>query len=113
MPYKAPKIEKVIFSIGEVADLLMVNPSQIRYWEKQFKILNPSKNKKGNRLFNKEDIELLKLIHFLVKERGLTIKGAKLKLKENKEETLHNFEIVKRLQSVKQQLQEISDKLED
>lgn len=113
MPYKKPKIEKIIFSIGEVADMIGENPSLIRYWENQFDALKPQKNKKGNRLFTKDDIQLVKLIYHLVKERGLTLKGAKQKLKDNRDETITNFEIVKRLQSVKDELIGIRDSLEE
>ncbi len=73
----------------------------------------PKKNNKGNRLFTKEDIELIRLIHHLVKERGLTINGAKLKLKENRQETLNNYEIVRKLQLIKQELIEIRDSMEE
>lgn len=113
MPYKKPKIEKVIFSIGEVANMIGENTSLIRYWENQFDILKPQKNKKGNRLFTKDDIETVKLIHYLVKERGLTLKGAKQKLKENRDETIHNFEIVKRLQFIRNELIGIRDGMDD
>ena len=113
MPYKEPKIEKVLFTIGEVADLMHTSTSTIRYWENQFDKLKPKKNKKGNRLFTQEDVELVRFIHHLVKERGLTIKGAKQKLKDNPEETIHNYEIVKHLKSVRQQLLEIKDQLDE
>lgn len=113
MPYKQPKIEKVIFTIGEVAKMIGESTSLIRYWENQFEILKLQKNKKGNRLFTKDDIELVRLIHHLVKERGLTLKGAKQKLKENREETIHNYEIVKRLQSVREELIEIREGLDE
>jgi DNA-binding transcriptional MerR regulator len=113
VPYKKPKIEKVIFTIGEVADMIGESTPTIRYWENQFEALKPQKNKKGNRLFTKDDIEMVKLIHHLLKERGMTIHGARQKLKENREETISNFEIVKRLQDVKQQLIEIRDGLQD
>ncbi len=113
MAYKKPIIEKIIFTIGEVAEIIGENTSLIRYWENQFEALKPQKNKKGNRLFTKDDIELVKLIHHLVKERGLTLKGAKQKLKENREETIHNYEIVKRLQNVRDELIGIRDGLEE
>ncbi len=113
MPYKNPKIEKVIFTIGEVAEMLGITTSQIRYWEINFNELKPQKNKKGNRLFTKADIEQVKLIHYLVKTRGLTIKGAQQKLKENRDETVNNFEVVKRLQNIKQELTEIRDEMEE
>ncbi|NQU52221.1 MAG: MerR family transcriptional regulator [Bacteroidetes bacterium] len=113
MPYKKPKIEKVIFTIGEVADMIGESTSMIRYWENQFDTLKPQKNKKGNRLFSKDDIDLVKLIFHLVKERGLTIKGANQKLKENRDETIHNYEIVKRLQNVRDELIGIRDELDE
>ncbi len=111
MPYKKPKIEKVFYTIGEVADLFGVNTSKIRFWENEFDILKPHKNNKGNRMFTPEDIENLKLINHLLKERGMTIKGAQKKLKENKEDTLQNFEVVSRLQEIRQMLVEIKDEL--
>lgn len=104
MPYKKPKIEKIYYSIGEVADMFGLNVSHIRYWENQFEMLKPAKNKKGNRLFSKDDIETIRLIYHLVKERGMTIKGARKKLKENRADTLNNFEVVKRLQDIRQEL---------
>ncbi len=112
MPYKQPTIEKVFYSIGEVADMFQVNTSHIRFWENEFDILKPKKNKKGNRLFTKEDIENIKLIYHLVKERGLTLKGAKQKLKDNKEDTLDKHELVDRLKTIRQMLIDIKDKME-
>ena len=111
MPYKKPNIEKVYYSIGEVAGLIGVTPSSIRYWENHFKELAPRTNKKGTRLFTTDDIETVKLIHYLVKERGLTIKGAQQKLKENREETIHNWEIAQKLQQIKRELIAIRDKM--
>ena len=113
MPYKKPTIEKVIFTIGEVAEMIGEKTSLIRYWENEFDALKPQKNKKGNRLFTKEDIETVKLIHHLVKVRGLTLKGAKQKLKDNREETIQNYEIIKRLQDIKKQLVDLRDALQE
>ncbi|SFE64096.1 MerR family transcriptional regulator [Thermophagus xiamenensis] len=111
MPYKEPKIEKLYYSIGEVAKIFNVNTSLIRFWEKEFDIIKPHKNKKGNRLFTQKDIDNFHLIYHLVKERGMTLKGAKKKLKENKEETENNFEVVKRLQEIRQTLIEIKENI--
>ena len=82
MPYKEKSIEKLYYSIGEVAQKFDVNVSLLRYWEKEFDILKPKKNKKGNRLFTKVDVENIEVIYHLVKERGFTIEGAKKKLTE-------------------------------
>ena len=111
MPYKEPKIEKLYYTIGEVAKMFNVNTSLIRFWEKKFDIIKPHKNKKGNRLFTPQDVDNFHLIYHLVKEKGMTLKGANKKLKENKEDTLENFEIVKRLQDIRATLLEIKDGL--
>jgi DNA-binding transcriptional MerR regulator len=113
VPYKKPTIEKVIFTIGEVAEMIGENTSLIRYWENNFDILKPQKNKKGNRLFTKEDVETVKLIHYLVKERGLTLKGAQQKLKDNRDEAVNNFEIVMKLQRIKDELIGMRDGMDD
>jgi DNA-binding transcriptional MerR regulator len=103
------KIEKLFYTIGEVAEMFKVNTSLIRYWEKEFVVLKPKKNNKGNRLFTQKDIDNLHLIFHYVKERGMTLKGAKLKMKENREDTVNNFEAVKKLQEIRRQLIEIKD----
>jgi DNA-binding transcriptional MerR regulator len=107
VPYKEKKIEKLYYSIGEIADMFNVNTSLIRYWEKEFDIIKPKKNKKGNRFFTIEDIDNFYLIHELVKVRGMTLRGAKKKLKENKDGAIKNIEIVKILKDVKAMLIEI------
>jgi len=111
MPYKERKIEKVYYSIGEVAEMFGVNTSLIRFWEKEFDIIKPKKNKKGNRLFTKQDIDNFHIIFHLVKERGMTLKGAQKKLKENKEDTINNFEVIKTLKNIRDMLVEIRDNL--
>ena len=103
---------KVYYSIGEVADMFGVNTSLIRFWEKEFDVIKPHKNKKGNRLFTPKDVENLKLIYHLVKEKGMTLKGAQMKLRENKAETETNFEVVKRLKAIKEELLQIKDQLQ-
>jgi DNA-binding transcriptional MerR regulator len=105
------KKDKLYYTIGEVARLFEVNTSLIRFWEKEFDILKPKKNKKGNRLFTQEDIENLKLIYHLVKERGYTLEGAKKKIRENKEDLSRNIEIVDSLKKIKKFLLEIRDDL--
>ncbi|MEA2042807.1 MAG: MerR family transcriptional regulator [Bacteroidota bacterium] len=111
MEGKKSKIEKLYYSIGEVAEMFEVNTSLIRYWEKQFSLLRPKKNKKGNRHFTKKDIDNFQLIYHLVKEKGMTLDGAKKRIKENKEGTANNFEIVKKLQSIKKELLSIKEEM--
>ncbi|MGD9555440.1 MAG: MerR family transcriptional regulator [Mangrovibacterium sp.] len=112
MPYKKPKIEKVFYPIGEVAEMFGVNASLIRFWEKEFETLSPRKNNKGNRLFTTEDIDQVKLIYHLVKERGMTISGARQKLKTNREETVKNHELVERLLSIRQMLTDLKAEID-
>jgi len=111
MPYKERKVEKLYYSIGEVASMFNVNASLIRYWEKEFDVLQPKKNKKGNRLFTSKDIDNIYIIYHLVKERGMTLKGVKKKLKENRKDTINNVEVVKSLQNIKNLLLEIREGL--
>ncbi len=101
MPYKEKEIEKVYFTIGEVAEEFNVATSLIRFWESEFDILSPKKNKKGNRQFTKTDIEKLRLIYHLVKERGFTLQGAKDMLKNNPQELQNKMDMIASLQKVK------------
>ena len=103
--------EKLFFKIGEVAKIFNVNISAIRFWEKEFDILKPKKNKKGNRLFTQRDMENLKIIHYLLKERGFTVEGAKKKLKENKNDTINNVEIVSHLKDIRSFLVQLREQL--
>jgi DNA-binding transcriptional MerR regulator len=103
--------EKRYYSIGEVAGAFDVNTSLIRFWEKEFDVLKPKKNAKGNRKFTPEDIKNLELIYHLVKERGFTLEGAKTHLKEEKKKTLDNFEIIRKLETVKAELVRIKGQL--
>jgi DNA-binding transcriptional MerR regulator len=103
--------EKLFYTIGEVAAMFDVNASLIRYWEKEFPVIKPKKNKKGNRFFTKSDIENFHIIYHLVKERGMTLKGAKLKLRENKDDAVNNFEIIKVLKDIREKLLEIKEEL--
>ena len=103
--------EKLYYSIGEVADAFGVNSSLIRFWEKEFDVIQPKKNAKGNRKFTPEDIKNLELIYHLVKERGFTLEGAKTHLKENKQETINKFDLIRKLENIKAQLQQLKDQL--
>lgn len=103
--------EKRYYGIGEVAKAFGVNASLIRFWEKEFDVLQPKKNAKGNRKFTPIDIQNLKLIYHLVKERGFTLDGAKIHLKEEKQQTLNTFEIISKLEEVKAQLVKIKEQL--
>ena len=103
--------EKRYYGIGEVAQAFGVNTSLIRFWEKEFDVLKPKKNAKGNRKFTPEDIKNLKFIYHLVKERGFTLEGAKTHLKEEKKKSLETFEIISKLEDVKAQLLKIKEQL--
>lgn len=105
------KSRRIYYSMGEVAEMFDVNPSLIRYWESRFDILKPDKNKKGNRLFTPTDVDNLKLIYYLVKEKGMTLDGAQKRIKENKEGLNHDLEIIDRLQSIRAMLVEIREEL--
>lgn len=103
--------EKRYYGIGEVARAFDVNTSLIRFWEKEFDILQPKKNAKGNRKFTPEDIRNLELIYHLVKERGFTLEGAKVHLQQHKKGTLDKFELIRKLQGIKTELLKIKESL--
>src|SRR5690606_14896913 len=103
--------ERLYYNIGEVAEAFGVNTSLIRFWEKEFDALKPKKNATGNRNVTPQDIINLELIYHLVKERGVTLEGAKLHLKENRQNTRDQFEIIRKLKSVKAALIKIKEQL--
>ncbi len=112
MPYKEVKIEKMFYTIGEVADLFGENTSLIRFWSNTFSdIISPHKNKKGNRLYTKADIDTLRLIYHLVKEKGMTLEGARKRIKENKYGDDKTLEVIESLNTMKSLLLEIKEML--
>lgn len=111
MPVKELDDLKLYYAIGEVARMFQVNTSLIRFWEKEFEILKPKKNKKGNRLFTQTDVDNLKLIYHLVKERGFTLEGAKKKIKENKDDIIDTYQIHKSLTEIKGFLSDLRESL--
>lgn len=111
MPYKEKEIEKLYYSIGEVAKMFKVADSTIRYWENEFDVLKPRRKKKGDRLFTKKDLENLKVIHYLLKDQLFTIEGAKKKLKERKKALLSHAESVEELKKLKSFLLDLKKRL--
>ena len=105
--------DKLFYSMGEVAEMFDVNTSLIRHWESQFSILRPKRNKKGNRLFSPEDVENLKMIYHLVKERGMTLEGAKKALRKAPSESGvdRDAELMERLQRIRALLVEVREDL--
>ncbi len=111
MPYKEREINKLYYTMGEVTEMFEVNASQIRFYEKEFDIIKPKKNKKGNRLFTPEDIENLKIIFHLVDEKGFTLKGAKEHLKNNNADIKENHKIIESLERLKGFLLKLNDEI--
>lgn len=111
MPYKETETVKLYYTIGEVSRMFNVNPSLIRFWEKEFDVLKPRKNKKGNRLFTSDDVENLRVIFHLVKERGYTLQGAKSKLKENKSSVSQSTDMYDSLMRIRNFLVELKDQI--
>ncbi len=105
------KSKKIFYSMGEVTEMFDVNPSLIRFWEKQFPILKPHKNKKGNRMFTAADVENLRLIYHLVKEKGMTLAGAGKALRKGGDETTREAELTERLLKIRSMLEEIRQEL--
>ena len=111
MPFKEKDIEKQYYSIGEVAAMFQVAPSLIRFWETEFDVLKPKKSKKGNRLFTKNDIDNLRLVYHLLKERGYTIQGAREMLKNRAVQTKDKVEIIQSLEKIREFLVSMKSQL--
>lgn len=103
---------KLYYSITEVADMFGVNPSLLRFWEKEFPQITPKTGSRGVRQYRKEDVEVIRLVYHLVKEKGMTLPGARQKLKDNKEATVRNFEIISRLREIREELVGMKDALD-
>ena len=104
-------MEKLLYSMGEVTEMFDVNASLIRYWESKFDCIRPHKNKKGNRMFTPSDIENFKIIYHLVKERGMTLEGAKKAMKRRGKKLLGEISILERLQNIRAMLVEVRESL--
>lgn len=104
MALKADKQLKLYYSIREVAEMFGVNESLLRYWEKEFPIISPKKAGGNIRQYTKEDIENIRLVYHLVKEKGMTLAGAKQRLKQNKESIRDTAEIIARLKQIREEL---------
>lgn len=111
MPYIEKEPQKLFYTMGEVSAMLGVNSSLLRFWEKEFDILKPKKNKKGNRLFTPEDVKNLKLIYHLVKEKGFTLEGAKKELGQQETSSSIHFEVKERLLTLRKFLSDLGDQL--
>ena len=104
-------MEKLFYSISEVAEIFSVNQSNLRFWEKEFKQLKPKRNDKGTRFYSPEDIQVIKQISYLVNEQKLTLDGARRKLSQKKDVVAKQQEIVERLKSIRTELLGISNAL--
>ena len=105
-------VKKIYYSMGEVAEMFDVSPALVRHWESQFDCIKPHRNKKGNRMFTEADVEKLKQIYHLVKERGMTLKGANKALKRGStNEIVRDTELLERLQRIRAALVEVREEL--
>ena len=112
MALNTNKVLKKYYSIKEVSDMLEIPESTLRYWEKEFKEISPKKNAKGIRHYTVDDIEQIKKVNFLVKEKSLTIKGAKTRMKENPQKTADTHDVVQRLKNIRDELKAILSELD-
>ena len=103
--------EKLYYSIGETSKMFDLPVSTLRYWENEFDMIKPRKNKKGDRFFSKNDINIIRTIHYLTKVKGYTLKGAKEAMKSNFVEEAENAAIIESLTKIKEMLLQIRDNL--
>ncbi|MBR4063737.1 MAG: MerR family transcriptional regulator [Tidjanibacter sp.] len=102
---------KLYYSMGEVCEIFGVKPSLIRHWENEFRILRPSRNSKGNRMYTPKDVDNIKLIYHLVKEKGMTLAGADKRLRQNPDGIMREAEVVEHLQHIRSMLVELRTQL--
>ena len=112
MKRKSKQMQRLYYSISEVAKMFDVNESTLRFWEKEFDIIQPRKTKNGTRFYKQEDIDNVRVVYHLVKEQGLTLAGARQKLKDNREGAIRQAELVNRLQQIKEELIGLRDAFE-
>ncbi len=111
MVANAEKTDRIYYSMGQVAEILDVEPSLVRFWEQKFDIIKPKRNKKGNRMFTPGDLDNLKTIYHLVKERGMTLSGAQKHMKANRGSIGRDMELAERLNSIRSLLMEVRQAL--
>ena len=102
------ELNKRFYRIGDVAEILDIPASTLRYWEKEFTIIKPMRSAKNIRLYTPKDIETIKMIYFLVKEKGLKLDAAQAMIRRNRDGVSKRFEVIERLKTVKQQLLALS-----
>ena len=105
------KQKRIYYTIGDVAEYFGVNESTLRYWEDEFDIITPLRSSRGVRFYNQEDIDNVRLVYYLLKEKGLTLAGAKKQLRENRSGVIRSNEIISRLKSVREELCGIRNEL--
>ncbi|MEM7104419.1 MAG: MerR family transcriptional regulator [Bacteroidota bacterium] len=105
------EIKKLYYSISEVSSMFDVSNSLLRFWESEFDFLKPKKNRKGDRKYTQKDIDNIKLIYHLVKEKGFTLEGAKREIKENKDNLKQKTQTIERLKEIRAFLEEMKKDL--
>lgn len=111
--FSMDELNKRFYRIGDVADILGIPASTLRFWEKEFTIIKPVRNAKNTRLYTPKDIETIKMIHYLVKEKGLKLDAAQAMIRRNRDGVSKRFEVIDRLKSVKSQLLHLKKALEE
>ena len=106
-----PELTKRFYRIGDVAEILNIPASTLRYWEKEFTIIKPHRNAKNIRFYTPKDIETIRMIYYLVKEKGLKLDAAQAQIRTNRDGVSKRFEVVDRLKAIKQRLQELERSL--
>ncbi len=103
---------KHYYHISEVAKMLNMTVPNLRFWEGEFDILKPKKNKRGDRFFTRQDVEYLKVIHHLLKDKGYTIEGARKKLKQNPHDLIDKLSLIEKLKEMRDFMASLKNYLE-
>ena len=106
------ELDKKFYKIGDVSEILGIPESTLRYWESQFTIIRPKRNKKNIRYYTPNDIEIISKVYYLVKEKGLKLDAAQAQIRHNRDGVDKRFDAIEQLKDIKQQLLAFQDALD-
>ncbi len=104
--------EKKYYKIGEVSEILNLPITTLRYWEQEFTVIKPKRTRGGSRLYTNDDMEKIKMVWYLVKERGMKLQAAEQEIRQNRRNVSKRHEVIERLQTIKSDLQILADAFE-
>ncbi len=107
------ELDKKFYKIGDVSEILGIPESTLRYWETQFTIIKPKRNKKNIRYYTPNDIEIIRRVYYLVKEKGMKLDAAQAQIRHNRDGVDKRFDAIEKLKDIKEQLLKFQEALDE